>query len=160
MYWCRNIWTSSMYLWMCWTFRHLWMYLLCCDVSWNYCMEIYILICCCYYFKINYFSMRLTLFSVRMATQKITFNLGERNFSMSSPRPTKKYTYFLCVYFFFLCRYPHRNFIFNLAKHNFSVRVRPTEKLFLTTNTQNNWIFLSLYFRVYFSEIHRQKIFF
>jgi len=82
--------------------------------------------------------MRLTLFSVRMATQKITFNLGERNFSVSSPGPTEKYTYFLCVYFFFLCRYPHRNFIFNLAKHNFSVRVRPTEKLFLMANTQNN----------------------
>ena len=32
------------------------------------------------------------------------------------------------------------------------MRVTPTEKLFLTANTQNNWIFLSLYFCGYFSE--------
>ena len=149
-----------MYLWMCWTFRHLWMYLLCCDVSWNYYMDNIYFNMLFLLFQNKLFFCAFNSFSVRMATQKITFNLGERNFSVSSLRPTEKYTYFLCVYFFFLCRYPHRNFIFNLAKHNFSVRVRPTEKLFLMANTQNNWIFLSLYFRVYFSEIHRQKIFF
>ena len=32
------------------------------------------------------------------------------------------------------------------------MRVTPTENLFLMANTQNNWIFLLLYFRVYFSE--------
>ena len=97
--------------------------------------------------------MRLTLFSVRMATQKITFNLGERNFSVSSPRPTEKYTYFLYVYFFFLCRYPHRKIIFNLGELNFSVCVRPTEKLFLTANRQkNSSILLSFYFCGLFSD--------
>ena len=82
------------------TYEYIYYVVMCDEITvWT----IYILICCSYYFKINYFSMRLTLFSVRMATQKITFNLGERNFSVSSPRPTEKYTYFLCVYFFFFC---------------------------------------------------------
>jgi len=60
--------------------------------------------------------------------------------------------FFLCVYFFFLCGLTHRKISFNLGERNFSVRVTPTEKLFLTAKTQNNWIFLSLYFCGYFSE--------
>ena len=86
------------------------------------------------------------------------------NFSVHSPNPTEKYNFFLWVhlcnsdgttptendfsvgFFFFLWGIMHRNFIFNLAKHNFSVRVTPTEKLFLTANAQNNRIFLSSYF--------------
>jgi len=64
----------------------------------------------------------------------------------------KKTWVFLCVYFFFLCGLTHRKISFNLGEHNFSVRARPTEKLFLTVNPQKNWIFLSLYFCGYFSE--------
>ena len=64
----------------------------------------------------------------------------------------KKTCVFLCVYFFFLCGLTHRKISFNLGEHNFSVRARPTEKLFLTVNPQKNWIFLSLYFCGYFSE--------
>ena len=82
----------------------------------------------------------------------IFFNLSEMNFSVSSPRPTEKTWVFLCVYFFFLCGLTHRKISFNLGEHNFSVRARPTEKLFLTVNPQKNWIFLSLYFCGYFSE--------
>ena len=52
----------------------------------------------------------------------------------------------------FLCGLTHRKINFNLREHNFSVRVRPTEKLFLTVNPQKNSIFLSLYFCGYFSE--------
>ena len=80
------------------------------------------------------------------------FNLSEMNFSVSSPRPTEKTWVFLCVYFFFLCGLTHRKISFNLGEHNFFVRVRLTEKLFLTVNPQKNWIFLSLYFCGYFSE--------
>ena len=55
--------------------------------------------------------------------------------------------------FLFLCELTHRKISFNLGEHNFSVRVRPTEKLFLTVvNPQKNLIFLSLYFCWYFSE--------
>jgi hypothetical protein len=69
------------------------------------------------------------------------------NFSVSSPRPTEKKTYvFLCIYFFFLCGLTHRKISFNLGENNFSVHVRPTEKLFLTVNPQKNLIFMSLYF--------------
>jgi len=89
---------------------------------------------------------------VRLATQKFFFNLGEMNFSVSSPGPTEKKRVFLCVYFFFLCGLTHRKISFNLGENNFSVRVRPTEKLFLTVNPQKNLIFLSLYFCGYFSE--------
>ena len=89
---------------------------------------------------------------MRLATQNFFFNLGEINFSVSSPRPTEKTCVFLCVYFFFLCGLTHRQISFNLGEHNFSVRVRPTEKLFLTVNPQKNSIFLSLYFCGYFSE--------
>jgi len=53
--------------------------------------------------------------------------------------------------FFFLCGYPHRKMIFNLSQSNFSVHVRPTEKLFLTANRQKNSIFLTFYFCVLFS---------
>ena len=71
------------------------------------------------------------------------------NFSVNSSRPTEKKTcVFLCVYFFFLCGLTYRKISFNLGENNFSVRVRPTEKLFLTVNP----IFLSLYFCGYFSE--------
>ena len=49
---------------------------------------------------------------------------------------------------FFLCGYPHRKISFNLGERDFSVRVRPTEKLFLTANRQKNSIFLSFYFCV------------
>ena len=98
--------------------------------------------------------MCLTLFFLwGWLHRNIFFNLGEMNFSVSSPRPTeKKHMFFLCVYLFFLCGLTHRKISFNLGENNFSVRVRPTEKLFLTVNTQNNWIFLSLYFCGYFSE--------
>ena len=54
--------------------------------------------------------------------------------------------------FFFLCGLTHRKISFNLGENYFSVRVRPTEKLFLTVNSQKNVIFLSLYFCGYFSE--------
>ena len=74
------------------------------------------------------------------------------NFSVSSPGPTEKKRVFLCVYFFFLCGLTHRKISFNLGENNFSVRVRPTEKLFLKVNPQKNLIFLSLYFCGYFSE--------
>ena len=84
--------------------------------------------------------------------RNIFFNLGEMNFSVSSPRPTEKTCVFLCVYFFFLCGLTHRKISFNLGEHNFSVRVRPTEKLFLTVNPQKNSIFLSFYFCVLFSD--------
>ena len=60
--------------------------------------------------------------------------------------------FFLCVYFFFLCGYPHRKIVFSLGERNFSVRVRPTEKLFLTANRQKNLIFLSFYFCWLFSD--------
>ena len=60
---------------------------------------------------------------------------------------------FFCAFIsFFLCGLTHRKISFNLGEHNFSVRVRPTEKLFLTVNPQKNSIFLSLYFCGYFSE--------
>lgn len=86
--------------------------------------------------------------------RNIIFNLGEMNFSVSSPRPTKKTCVFLCVYFFFLCGLTHRKIIFNLGEHNFSVRVRPTENLFLTD-------FLWFYFCVLFSDgTPSEKIFF
>ena len=60
---------------------------------------------------------------------------------------------FFCAFIsFFLCGLTHRKISFNLGENNFSVRVRPTEKLFLTVNSQKNFIFLSLYFCGYFSE--------
>ena len=74
------------------------------------------------------------------------------NFSVSSPRPTEKNMFFLCVYFFFLCGLTHRKISFNLDEHNFSVRVRPIEKLFLTVNPQKKSIFLSFYFCGLFSD--------
>jgi len=64
----------------------------------------------------------------------------------------KNTCFFLCVCFFFLCGYPHRKISFNLGERDFSVRVRPTEKLFLTANRQKNSIFLSFYFCVLFSD--------
>ena len=60
--------------------------------------------------------------------------------------------YFSVRLFFFLCGLTHKKISFNLGEHNFSVRVRPIEKLFLTMNPQKNLIFLSLYFCRYFSE--------
>ena len=44
--------------------------------------------------------------------------------------------FFLCVYFFFLCGLTHRKISFNLGENHFSMRVRPTEKLFLTEPTK------------------------
>ena len=61
-------------------------------------------------------------------------------------------SFFLCVYFFFLCGLTHGKISFNLGEHNFSVRVRPTEKLFLTVNPQKKSIFLSFYFCGLFSD--------
>jgi len=61
-------------------------------------------------------------------------------------------SFFLCVYFFFLCGLTHEKISFNLGEHNFSVRVRPTEKLFLTVNPQKKSIFLSFYFCGLFSD--------
>ena len=84
--------------------------------------------------------------------RNIFFNLGEMNFSVSSPRPTEKNMFFCAFMRLFLCGLTHRKINFNLREHNFSVRVRPTEKLFLTVNPQKNSIFLSLYFCGYFSE--------
>ena len=75
------------------------------------------------------------------------------NFSVSLPRPTEKTCVFLCVYFFFLCGLTHRKISFNLGEHNFSVRARPTEKLFLTVNpTEKLYISVGIFLRV-----HRQK---
>ena len=83
--------------------------------------------------------MRLTLFFCEAGyTEIFFFNLGEMNFSVSSPGPTEKKRVFLCVYFFFLCGLTHRKISFNMGERNFSVRVTPTEKLFLMANTQNN----------------------
>ena len=81
--------------------------------------------------------MCLTLFSCEAGyTEIFFFNLSEINFSVSSSRPTEKTCVFLCVYFFFLCGLTHRKISFNLGERNFSVRVTPTEKLFLTANTE------------------------
>ena len=113
--------------------------------------KIYILICCCYCFKIIFFCAFNSFFCEAGYTEIFFFNLGEINFPVSSPRPTEK-CFFLCVYFFFLCGLTHRKISFNLGENNFSVRVRPTEKLFLTVNSQKIFIFLSLYFCGYFSE--------
>ena len=68
----------------------------------------------------------------------------------------KKTCFFLCVYFFFLCVLTHRKISFNLGEHNFSVRVRPTEKLFLTTH-RKIWFFCHSISVCYFLTIHRQK---
>ena len=81
---------------------------------------IYILIRCCYCFKIIFFVCLILFFCAFIS--------------------------------FFLCGLTHGKISFNLGEHNFSVRVRPTEKLFLTVNPQKNSIFLSLYFCGYFSE--------
>jgi hypothetical protein len=87
----------------------------------------------------------------------IMFNIGERNFFVSSPKPIEKYI-FLCVYSFFLCGYPHRKIIFNLGERNFSVRVRPTEKLFLMAKQQKNRHYISV---CYFLTVHLlEKYFF
>ena len=56
----------------------------------------------------------------------------------------KNTCFFVCLFLFFLCGYPHRKINFNLGERDFSVRVRPTEKLFLTVNRQKN----SFYFCV------------
>ena len=53
---------------------------------------------------------------------------------------------------FFLCGLTHGKISFNLGEHNFSVHVRPTEKLFLTVNPQKKSIFLSFYFCGLFSD--------
>ena len=74
------------------------------------------------------------------------------NFSVSSPRPTEKKHMFFYGFISFLCGLTHRKISFNPGKNNFSVRVRPTQKLFLTVNPQKNLIFLSLYFCGYFFE--------
>jgi len=63
--------------------------------------KIYILIFCCYCFKINFF-VRLTLFFLwGWLHRNIIFNLGEMNFSVSSPRPTEKKNVFFCAFIFF-----------------------------------------------------------
>jgi len=162
MYWCRNIWTSSIYiaciLWMCWTFgHHLYIYAIYCVVM---CHEItiwtiYILICCCYCFKI-FFCVFNSFFLWGWLHRNIIFNLGEMNFSVSSPRPTEKY-FFLCVYFFFLCGLTHKKISFNLGENNFSMRVRPTEKLFLTETHRKIWFFCHYISVRIFLMVHRQK---
>ena len=87
-----------------------------------------------------------------MVTQKYFFLIWAKWIFLWVYLDRQKKCVFLCVYFFFLCGLTHRKISFNLGERNFSVRVTPTEKLFLTVNTQNNWIFLSLYFCGYFSE--------
>jgi len=90
---------------------------------------------------------------VRLATQKYSFLSGRNEFFCEFTWTDRKKTcVFLCVYFFFLCGLTHRKISFNLGENNFSVRVRPTEKLFLTVNSQKIFIFLSLYFCGYFSK--------
>jgi len=57
------------------------------------------------------------------------------------------------VFISFFCVDIHtEKLFFCLREQNFSVRARPTEKLFLTVNLQKNSIFLSFYFCVYFSD--------
>ena len=82
---------------------------------------------------------------------------------MRSPLTDRKNVIFLWVHvcnsesdkrtkkIIFLWGLTHEKIIFNLGERNFSVRVRPTEKLFLTVNPQKNLIFLSFYFCVLFS---------
>ena len=114
--------------------------------------KIYILICCCYCFKINFF-VRLTLFFCEAGYTEIFFLIWAKWIFLCVHLDRQKKTcVFLCVYFFFLCGLTHKKISFNLGEYNFSVRVRPTEKLFLTVNSQKNVIFLSLYFCGYFSE--------
>ena len=86
---------------------------------------------------------------MRLATQKYFFNLGEMNFSVSSPRPTEKTCVFLCVYFFFLCGLTHRKISFNLDEHNFSVRVTHRK---IVSDGEPTKKFDFLYFCGYFSE--------
>ena len=107
---------------------------------------IYILICCCYCFKINYFSVRLTLFLWGWLHRKLLLIWAKG--------------IFLCVYFFFLCRYPHRKIIFNLDERNFPVHVRPTEKLFLTANTEQLNFSIIIFPCVFFWGYTVRKIFF
>jgi hypothetical protein len=96
----------------------------------------------------TYFNMLLLLFQSKLfffcaltlffmwgwLHRTIIFKLGKRNFPVNSHRPTEKNMFFLCDYFIFLCGYPQIKIIFNLGERNFSVRVRLTEKLFLTAN--------------------------
>ena len=110
--------------------------------------------------SVNTWQKNTIFLCVHLIRQKNTI------FSVSAPLQlwrdnTNRKMIFLSGFSFFLWGIMHRNFIFNLAKHDFSVHVIPTEKLFLTTNTQNNWIFLSFYFRVYFFEgTQSEKYFF
>ena len=113
--------------------------------------KIYILIFCCYCFKIIFF-VRLTLFFCEAGYTEILFLIWAKWIFLWVQLDRQKKCVFLCVYFIFLCGLTHRKISFNLGEHNFSVRVRPTEKLFLTVNPQKNSIFLSLYFCGYFSE--------
>ena len=97
--------------------------------------------------------MCLTLFSCEAGYTEIFFLIWAKwIFLWVHLDRQKKKRVFLCVYFFFLCGLTHRKISLNLGERNFSVHVTPTEKLFLTTNTQNNWIFLLLYFCGYFSD--------
>ena len=75
------------------------------------------------------------------------------NFSVSSlDRQKKNMCFSVRLFLFFLCGLTHRKISFNLGEHNFSVRVRPTEKLFLTVNPQKKSIFLSFYLCGLFSD--------
>ena len=74
------------------------------------------------------------------------------NFSVSSLGPTEKKHVFFCVLFLFSVWINTQKISFNLGEHNFSERVRPTEKLFLTVNPQKKSIFLSFYFCGLFSD--------
>ena len=123
--------------------------------------KIYILICCCYCFKI-FFCVFNSFFLWGWLHRNIIFNLGEMNFSVSSPGPTEKKTcVFLCVYFFFLCGLTQRKISFNMGENNFSMRVRPTEKLFLTVNSQKIFYFSVIIFLwVFFWGYTIRKIFF
>ena len=89
-------------------------------------------------FENNFFYVFNSFFQWGWLHRNIFFNLGEMNFSVSSPRPTEKNMCFSVRLFLFLCGLTHRKISFNLGEHNFSVRVRPTEKLFLTVNPQKN----------------------
>ena len=81
--------------------------------------KIYILICCCYYFKINFF-VCLTLFSSEAGYTEIIFLIWAKWIFLwvHLDRQNKKHV-FLCAFIFFLCGLTHRKISFNLGEHNF-----------------------------------------
>ena len=97
--------------------------------------------------------MCLTLFPYEAGYTKILFLIWTKWIFLwvHLDRQKKNMCFSACL-FLFLCGLTHRKISFNLGEHNFSVRVRPTEKLFLTVNPQKKSIFLSPYFCGLFSD--------